>query len=46
MFSENVEQEKDSLKTESYKANNLVEIKDKLGCSLYFEDSEKKNANK
>ena len=46
MFSENVEQEKDSLKTESYKASNLVEIKDKLGYSLYFEDSEKKNANK
>ena len=46
MFSENVEQEKDSLKTESYKANNLIEVKDKLGSSIYLEESNKKNVKK
>ncbi len=46
MFGENVEQEKDSLKTESYKANNLIEVKDKLGSSLYLEDSDKKDDKK
>jgi hypothetical protein len=46
MFTENIEQEKDSLKSEIYEPKSLIEVKDKLGSSLYFEDSNKKHNKK
>ena len=46
MFAENFEQEKDSLKSEVYEPKILVEVRDKLGSSLYIDDSKRKEVKK